>query len=82
LINLWVVWKLLRHAKITPDRYLAMLEYGLALFTLFWPLWLFYHKAWSFGGMMMFYWITLGFVANQIYANKNRRDSRRMIKRF
>jgi hypothetical protein len=82
LINLWIVWKLLRHAKITPDRYLAMLEYGLALFTLFWPLWLFYHKAWSFGGMMMFYWITLGFVANQIYANKNRRDSRRMIKRF
>jgi hypothetical protein len=76
MINFWIVWKLLRHAKRTTDRYLAVLEYGLSLFTIFWPLWLFYHKAWSFGGMMMFYWIALGYVANQIYSKKKRPHSK------
>ncbi|MFO7664759.1 MAG: hypothetical protein R6X18_19520 [Chloroflexota bacterium] len=70
LINSWIVWKLLQHAGKTSDQYLAVLEYGIVLFTLLWPLWLFYHKAWSHGGMMSFYWLTLGFIANQIYSKK------------
>lgn len=66
-IMFWVVVKLFRHAKSEPDKYLAALEYGLLLFTVLWPVWLFYGQAWYFGGMMIMYWVSLGYVFQQIY---------------
>lgn len=73
VMNLWMAWKMIRHARITGDPYLATLEYGLSLFTLFWPLWLWYQKPWVSGVMMILYWVGIGFVFRQI----NRRPSTR-----
>lgn len=73
LINFWLTWKMMRHAQITTDPYLATLEYGLSLFTLFWPLWLWYQKPWISGVMMSIYWVGIGYVFQQI----NRRVSRK-----
>lgn len=38
------------------------LRYGLILFTLFWPLWIWYNAAWSLRVPMLIYWTVLGYV--------------------
>jgi hypothetical protein len=38
------------------------LRYGIILFTLFWPLWIWYNAAWSLRVPMLIYWTVLGFV--------------------
>jgi len=72
LFNFWIVWRLFLHARTGPDRYLASLEYGLILFTVFWPLWLWYHRPWIAGVMMVLYWVALGYVFRQIYGRARR----------
>jgi hypothetical protein len=67
LLNLWIIIRLFRLAKSTPDRYLAALAYGLSLFTFFWPMWLWYHRPWGAGVMMTFYWLSLGYAFWEIY---------------
>jgi hypothetical protein len=67
-VNLWIMGKLFRFARVTPDPYRATLAYGLILFTLFWPMWLWYHKAWTAGVMMVLYWVALGYTFRQVYA--------------
>jgi cell division protein FtsW (lipid II flippase) len=67
IFNLWVVVKLFRHARRVSDPYQAALAYGLILFTLFWPVWTWYHKAWIAGVMMILYWIAIGYTFRQIY---------------
>lgn len=71
-LNIWIMVKLFRHARATADPYQATLAYGLILFTFLWPMWLWYHKAWLFGVMMILYWVTLGFLFTQIYAGRRR----------
>lgn len=70
LINLWIVVKLFLHARKTTDPMLAALEYGLILFTLFWPMWLWYHRPWAAGVMMVLYWVSLGYAFRQIYPRR------------
>ncbi len=65
-LNLWMCWKMIRHARYTNDPYLATLEYGLTLFTLMWPIWLWYQKPWVSGVMMVLYWVGIGYVFRQI----------------
>ena len=71
-LNLWIMVKLFRYARVTDDPYQASLAYGLIIFTFLWPVWLWYHKAWLFGVMMIFYWGTLGYLLSQIYAARPR----------
>lgn len=73
-LNIWMAWKMLRHARHVDDPYLATLEYGLALFTLMWPLWLWYQKPWVSGVMMTLYWVGIGFVFQQINRPFKRRS--------
>ena len=73
LMNIWLAWKMIRHARHTNDPYLATLEYGLSLFTLLWPLWLWYQKPWVSGVMMILYWVGIGFVFRQINQKPKRR---------
>jgi hypothetical protein len=68
--NLWVMLSLLRDAKRNQDLDLATLQYGLVLFTLFWPVWLWYTKPFVAGVMMVLYWGTLGYVFRQMM-NRN-----------
>lgn len=66
VFNLWVMLSLFRDAKRNPDLDLAALQFGLILFTLFWPMWLWYHKPWVAGVMMILYWGSLGYVFRQM----------------
>jgi hypothetical protein len=68
--SLWISVKLFRFARVTDDPYQAALAYGLILFTLFWPVWLWYHKAWTGSVMMILYWVSLAFTFRQIYPNR------------
>ncbi len=77
-INIWLVIKLSRFAKTADDPYQAALAYGLVLFTLMWPMWLWYHKSWLYGMMMISYWVTLGYMFQLIYPRRNRRARRRL----
>ena len=67
VVNFWIIIRLFRHAKQTTNVHLAALEYGLILFTFFWPMWLWYHRPWIAGVMMTFYWLSLGYVFFEIY---------------
>jgi len=75
-LNLWIVVKLSRFARATSDPYQATLAYGLILFTLLWPMWLWYHKAWLYGVMMISYWVTLGYLFQLIYPRRKRHARR------
>lgn len=70
LFNFWIIFKFLRFARHTTDPYQASLAYGLILFTFFWPLWLWYHRPWTAGVMMILYWISLGYVFRQMYKQR------------
>ena len=77
-INIWIVIKLSRFARATGDPYQATLAYGLILYTLLWPLWLWYHKAWMSGMMMIAYWVALGYLFQVIYPRRKRRARRNL----
>ena len=72
LLNFWIMWRLFRHARTVSDPNLAAMEYGLILFTFLWPLWLWYHRPWIAGVMMVLYWVSLGYVFRQIYPRPRR----------
>lgn len=72
VFNFWIMWKMARHARNTDDRFQATLAYGLILFTFLWPMWLWYKKPWISGGMMMLYWLSLGYLFQQIYHSRRR----------
>ena len=38
-----------------------------------WPMWLWYHKTWLYGVMMISYWVTLGYLFTLIYPRRKRR---------
>lgn len=80
LFNAWAMLRLLRYARMADDPYRATLAYGLILFTLFWPVWMFYQKAWSAGFMMSLYWVAFGYMFHVIYAPQRRADRRAMAR--
>ena len=43
----------------------TVLRVGLILFTMLWPVWLWYHQTWTFGTMMIPYWCSLGYVFHE-----------------
>jgi hypothetical protein len=56
-----------QEAAATPaEAELVQLRYALFLFTLFWPLWLWYTSAWTLRVPMLLYWVSLGFVLSHI----------------
>lgn len=67
----WVVVALWRAARADPHSDLAVLCYALILFSLCWPIWLWYHQIWVFSVTMMLYWGTMGYVFNQIHSRQS-----------
>jgi hypothetical protein len=57
-----VVRNLLKQIKFEPDSDANGIRYGLILFTLLWPLWLWYNSAWMLRVPMLLYWVMLGYV--------------------
>lgn len=76
LFCVWIVVKLFRHMRTNPDQNLTSLEFAMIIFTAFWPLWLFYQAIWYAGVVMTIYWVTLGYLFQQI----NRRPKPARIK--
>lgn len=66
LFCVWIVVKLFRHMRTNPDQNLTALEFAMIIFTAFWPLWLFYQAIWYAGVVMTIYWVTLGYLFQQI----------------
>lgn len=57
-----VIFYLIRQLRQESGSKLNCIRYGLILFTLFWPLWLWYNTAWILRVPMFLYWLTLGYV--------------------
>ncbi len=66
LFSVWIMLRLYQDAKRHDNEALKTLEYGLILYSLFWPLWLWYQNPWTHGVMMILYWTTVGFVFSEI----------------
>lgn len=60
-----VLRTLWRAASVEGDTDLAGIQYGLFLYTLLWPLWLYYTAAWVLAVPMLLYWLALGYVLGQ-----------------
>lgn len=59
---LWVVVALIQDMGRKPDSNVTELRYALLLFSLLWPLWLWYHRVWGHRVTMLLYWWSLGYV--------------------
>lgn len=59
---LWTVFRLFRDIRRNPRSEATALRYGLLLFSLLWPLWLWYGTVWTFRLSMLIYWVALGYV--------------------
>jgi len=59
---MWLVLQLTRFIHDQTNPHIKGFAYGLMLFTMLWPLWLWYTMAWTFRVPMLIYWISLGYV--------------------
>lgn len=59
-----VIQKLNQQISRTKDQKLISLLNGLVIFTLLWPLWLWYLTTWGLRFPMLLYWISIGYVSN------------------
>lgn len=59
---LWLILKLFIGIREEPLSDLTMLRYGLLLFSLMWPIWLWYTSVWVFRVAMLVYWVVVGYV--------------------
>jgi hypothetical protein len=57
----------IRHFPISDSNYLRI---GIILFTILWPVWLWYNAAWTLRVPMLIYWPILGFVMSDFDRNK------------
>jgi hypothetical protein len=62
---LWTVVRLPTEARTDALSDATELRYALALFSLLWPLWLWYSKVWGFAVTMLIYWVAFGYVLGE-----------------
>jgi len=63
--NLWILVRLLKDIRSNTQSDATELRYALLLFSLLWPLWLWYQTAWVFRVSMLVYWAALGYVLGE-----------------
>jgi hypothetical protein len=61
----WIVTSQLDAIKRNPQSPRSELRYALVLFSLLWPLWMYYATVWNQEVVMMLYWASLGYVCRQ-----------------
>jgi hypothetical protein len=73
-LYIWLVVRLVSdiRADLEPDA--VSLRWGLLLFSLLWPLWLWYNTAWTLRVPMLLYWVALGYVFSRADLNKAGRE--------
>jgi hypothetical protein len=59
---LWALWRLYGDIRRSPHSELTWMRYALILFTLLWPVWLWYTTSWTIRVAMLAYWAMLGMV--------------------
>ena len=64
---LWIVTALIRDIMKKPDSLAVELRFALLLFSLLWPLWLWYATVWVMRVPMLLYWLGLGYVFAESY---------------
>jgi hypothetical protein len=62
IFYLWLILKLIQGIRNFPNSNATEFRYGLLLFTIFWPVWLWYNTAWTLRVPMLLYWASLGYV--------------------
>lgn len=62
---LWIIYTLASDIRMDPVSDVTVLRYGLILFSIGWPLWLWYSSVWNMGVTMLLYWVTLGYALAQ-----------------
>jgi len=65
LFMVWFIFRLYHDAVQHADPDLNALRFGLILFTIFWPLWLWYATVWTMRAPMLIYWATVGYTLNR-----------------
>ena len=63
--TIWVSVKLWLDIRRYPQSQALGLRYGLLLFSLFWPVWLWYKNPLGIDVAMMIYWVGLGYVLSE-----------------
>lgn len=66
----WIIVALIKSIKANPESDSTELRYALLLFTLLWPIWLWYDTVWVFRVAMVIYWIALGYVFDESHRGK------------
>lgn len=61
----WVALALLRQVRRRPTSPAVELRCALILYTLGWPVWLWYNTAWTLRASMLLYWAALGYVFSE-----------------
>jgi hypothetical protein len=64
-IVLWLVVVLVKGIRREPHSEATAIRYGLLLFSVLWPLWLWYSSAWSTRVTMWLYWVALGYALGE-----------------
>ncbi len=59
---IWLLSHLYKEIRADPHSDLTALRYGLLLFSILWPIWLWYSSVWVFRVPMLIYWVVMGYV--------------------
>lgn len=59
---LWLIVRLVRDLRGYSYSVTTDLRYGVLLFTVMWPMWLWYSTVWTMRVPMLLYWVALGYV--------------------
>ena len=79
---IWVILTLARDIRRFPDFSALELRYALLLFSLLWPVWLWYASAWTLRVPMCLYWFTLGYVLAEVRIALGARQNALTIKKL
>ena len=77
----WILLTLAHDIRTHPASPLVGLRYALILFTIMWPVWLFYAVAWTMRVPMLLYWFCAGcsFAEGRIMPVQRQKRSRRKV---
>jgi len=64
---LWIILTLALHIRKNQQSSANELRYALVLFSLLWPVWLFYATSWTMRVPMILYWLSVGYVLAESY---------------
>ena len=71
LFSIWTCRVLWQFAAVADDPYEKTFCYGLLIYSIFWPIWLWYDGTWSFAVAMILYWALLGFVLSRYQQSRS-----------